>query len=397
MISIRYTRIVILFLLVFPARATSQSGSSGATSSQSTFSQPSSPTDSFKLTANEVASGLNKPVLAAFPPGGTLKFLVLESEGKIFWVDKETKSTSLLYNLSQNSKTVRIVDVLFHPEYEKNGRLFIAYIDTLNESVEYVVREFSSDEKSGLSAYKEIVRIKPTGKQEKSFSLALDLTGNLLIALPDGAENFDPLEQAQNSDLLWGKVLRYEIKQADYIAPLDNPFVMQKAGKNEIFALGFREPADMFFDTKDNVIWVSDRGADTFQELNILKSGANYGWSKFEGSQCLRMRLECSGSKGEMPIFEYPFKQGKKIAISPVYRGKKYSELEGFLFVHDALSGITWAIRKSADGKLEKMSVFLSDMNLRFDNFTSDGVGEIYAVSAAQGAVFKLELNSPAN
>ena len=328
-----------------------------------------------KLVATEIMRGFDKPVAAEFPPGRNAKFLLGQEDGKIFWVDLINKSSNLAYDVASSTKKIKLVDILFHYEHEKNARIFLAFLEINEDKVDLVVQELTFAEQ--VSIYKEVLRLRQTDSKLKDFSLAFDNNKNLLIALPDGASDFDPLNQAQDLNLLWGKLIRLNISEAEYIAPLDNPFVMEKMDKKEIYAVGFREPADMIvFDSK---IFIADRGANTGQELNLVKSGLNYGWSKFGGTQCLVMQMECSGVKQEKPIFEYFVKQGKKIVISPLNTSD--------ILVHDSVSGATWVVDTI---NYKAINLTMAESSLRFDRFFVSNSKKIYSLT--KEAVYDLSL-----
>jgi glucose/arabinose dehydrogenase len=78
---------------------------------------------------------------------------------------------------------------------------------------------------------------------------------------------------AQDRDSLGGKVLR--ITPDGKPAP-GNPF------DSEVWSWGHRNIQGLAFDDDDR-LWASEFGLNTFDELNLIEAGDNYGWPEFEG------------------------------------------------------------------------------------------------------------------
>ena len=85
---------------------------------------------------------------------------------------------------------------------------------------------------------------------------------------------------AQSLTNMYGKVLRLN---PDGTAPTDNPFY-DGAGPNydAIYAYGFRNPFRLTF-TPDGQLLVAEVGQATWEELNLVTAGENYGWPNAEG------------------------------------------------------------------------------------------------------------------
>ena len=74
-------------------------------------------------------------------------------------------------------------------------------------------------------------------------------------------------------------------KGESYGIPADNPFVGRQDAKPEIWAYGFRNPWRCSFDmggTKE--LFCADVGQNSFEEVDIVTKGGNYGWRVKEGS-----------------------------------------------------------------------------------------------------------------
>jgi glucose/arabinose dehydrogenase len=80
--------------------------------------------------------------------------------------------------------------------------------------------------------------------------------------------------RAQDRNSLNGKILRMNL---DGSVPDDNPFP-----GSLVYTLGHRNPQGIAWDSEGRM-WASEFGQNTWDELNIISPGQNYGWPIHEG------------------------------------------------------------------------------------------------------------------
>ncbi len=105
-------------------------------------------------------------------------------------------------------------------------------------------------------------------------------------------ENAVPSNSQSLKNLL-GKVLRIDVSRTAIgdpindvakLIPADNPFVRQAKGINQaIYALGFRNPFTFGVNSVTGEIFIDDVGESTWEEIDKLVPGGNYGWHHAEG------------------------------------------------------------------------------------------------------------------
>src|SRR5580700_3999738 len=79
-------------------------------------------------------------------------------------------------------------------------------------------------------------------------------------------------------------ILRLD-RSLQHAIPTDNPFVAG-GGLPEIFAQGLRNPWRFSLERGGSRIFVADVGESSWEEVDILLNGGNYGWSVMEGAHC---------------------------------------------------------------------------------------------------------------
>jgi glucose/arabinose dehydrogenase/peptidoglycan/xylan/chitin deacetylase (PgdA/CDA1 family) len=110
--------------------------------------------------------------------------------------------------------------------------------------------------------------------------------GKLYATFGDGSDftAVDPrAERAQDVQWLSGKLVRIN---TDGTAPADNPFYDgdPNANRSKIYALGVRNAFRFNFHPTDGRLFLGDVGWSTYEEINHVTPGANFGWPCWEGN-----------------------------------------------------------------------------------------------------------------
>ncbi|HJZ96241.1 MAG TPA: PQQ-dependent sugar dehydrogenase, partial [Candidatus Solibacter sp.] len=196
----------------------------------------------------------------------------------------------------------------------------------------------------------------------------------------NGEQKTDVRANPQRLDMLVGKILRIipDLKEhtagstvsenGRYRIPDDNPFASTPGARKEIWAYGLRNPHRLTWDVdpanRTSHLIAMVIGLATWETIDIIHKGANYGYSEREGPQRLDaenrittlpendvipVRIDATKTEGTVrptyPVIAYPHaRESGVIALANgfVYRGKAIPELRGKFLFGDITSGRLW-------------------------------------------------------
>lgn len=334
-------------------------------------------------------------------PSDNRLFVVLQ-EGRVVVFDNHTSVSQvgtfldIKDKVSNRGNEEGLLGLAFDPAYEANGYLYIYY--SMENPRRSVISRLSVDpgnpNLANISTETPVLVIKQPYSNHNGGHIVFGPDGYLYIGLGDGGSGGDPHGNGQDRTTLLGSILRIDVSTLDskgqYIVPADNPFVGVENGfKKEIWAYGFRNPWRFNFDLESGYLWVGDVGQNSWEEVDIVLPGHNYGWNLMEGSHCfhgrkltsfLRNRTEdCDQAGLELPVVEYDRSGGCSITGGYVYRGTRIPSLVGAYVYGDFCTGKIWAIRQNEGVTTEHR--LLADSSLKLSAFGEDSSGELYMLS----------------
>jgi glucose/arabinose dehydrogenase len=263
------------------------------------------------------------PVYVAGAPGFPKLLFVVEQPGRISVLKNGRRLRKPFLNLQgriSSGGERGLLSVAFPPDYAQSGRLYVYYTDPAgNIRIDEFKR--ASATRVAMDTRRKVIEI-PHPVNSNHNGGQLQFLGNLLyFGTGDGGSGGDPPNNAQNKDVLLGKLLRIDPRPSGgnpYSVPADNPFV-DKPGRDEIYSYGLRNPFRFSFDmtsAKQPRIAIGDVGQNRFEELDYTTvaaaRGANFGWDALEGFS--EYTEEDSGTPDPggtvKPIFAYNHDRG---------------------------------------------------------------------------------------
>jgi glucose/arabinose dehydrogenase len=305
------------------------------------------------------------PVAVALVPGHPTREVVLLQRGEVWLLpeDRLSGEPELILDLRERVKGAMLFEegchgLAFHPDFRANGCLYLSY--SVADPRKTVLSEFriASTTPLRMDADSERILMEVPHAMANHFAggLTFGPDKKLYFAIGDGGIRDDPYRTSQNPLMLLGKMLRLDVDARSgslpYGIPGNNPFADKQDARAEIFALGLRNPWGFSFDSKTGDLWLADVGQDLWEEVNIVKAGANYGWSDRDGEAGSYFHATpfLPDRTYTDPIFAYTHADGVSITGGFVYHGRKHPRLENCFLCADWGYGTLWALHYDADG-----------------------------------------------
>ncbi|MEP7274150.1 MAG: PQQ-dependent sugar dehydrogenase [Acidobacteriota bacterium] len=337
-------------------------------------------------------TGLSSPVLVTHAHDGSNRIFIVEQTGLIKVLQPGSTAPTAFLDLTAKRSCCGergVLGLAFHPQYSSNRRFFVNYTRASDGAT--VVAEYSaspSNPNVALTAEEIILVIAQPFANHNGGMIEFGSDGFLYIGMGDGGSANDPNSRAQNRNDLLGKMLRLNIDQTNgeipYSSPTSNPFSGTTDGRDEIYALGLRNPWRFSFDRLTRQLYAGDVGQGQREEVDLITLGGNYGWRVFEATRCTGLDPTlCNPANFVAPLFEYDH-SGSRCSLTGgyVYRGARSSLPWGAYVYGDYCTG---EIFMSLGGS----QTLLLDTTLNISSFGEDEAGEVY-VCGLGGTIYRI-------
>ena len=376
-----------------------------------------------------VADGLISPLGMAVPDDNSGRTFIYDQAGLIWVLNNGVKALAPALDLRPRMVTLGgnydergLLGLAVHPNFAQNPLIYTYTSETngrpgdfqtvlspgVTNNHQSVIAEWRISAGNAnlvdASSRREILRIDQPQSNHNGGTMRFGPDGMLYIALGDGGAADDQGEghvaggNGQYLENVYGKVLRINVDtrnsaNGQYGVPANNPFV-GTAGIDEIYAYGLRNPFSFSFDRTSGALYLGDVGQNAIEELDIIVSGGNYGWSVKEGTFYFDANGSAAGYVTTVPtrevppnlidpIAQYDHDDGFAIVGGYVYRGTQFPALSGKYVTGD------WGTFGAPSGRLyyldtgnvfKEFRIGLDDRPLGqwIKGFGEDAAGEVY-------------------
>jgi len=412
----------------------------------------------------------NQPTAMTSIPGNANRLFVCERMAKIKHVPDVT-STTPTQNVFLDLQTVvagrtpaetiegggnnehGLLGLAFHPNYASNGYFYVAYTVRISAGSYYQrISRFkvSASDPTVADPTSELVLLQQLdeGANHDGGDLHFGADGYLYYTAGDeeNANDFRLNSQKINKDFFSG-IFRFDVDKkpgnlepnahasiptdsgiARFSVPIDNPFVHTTLGgtwngsyngvavtplsgvRTEFWATGLRHTWRFSFDSLTGDMWGGDVGQDTYEEINKIVKGGNYGWVYREGKHDTAFTnpvppAKPSGFTSIDPIYEYVHAavaggdanfKGNSVVGGDVYRGTRYPALYGTYVFSDSVSGHVWQMNTTTGATIR-----LTGLPGAYGVFSAQGVDpsnkDLLFAAYLTGKIMRLGTGSTVN
>jgi glucose/arabinose dehydrogenase len=229
-----------------------------------------------------IATGLTMPVAVTHAGDGTGRLFISLQSGQILVYNGEQVLPEPFLDIQSLVSCCGergLLSVAFHPDYPSNGFFYVNYTNTGSDTViaRYTISANPNVADPDSAAI--LLTIPQPYNNHNGGQLQFGADGYLYIGMGDGGSGGDPLNNAQNMATLLGKMLRIDVNSGlPYSTPQDNPFVGNPGARDEILALGLRNPWRFSFDSMTGDLFIADVGQNSWEEVNFQQANSIFSF-----------------------------------------------------------------------------------------------------------------------
>ena len=335
-----------------------------------------------------VLDNLDFPWSLAFLPDGDV--LITERNGNMLRYGKDGE-LHLVSGLPDIHPTGQggLLDVILDPDFPTNWTIYFSFVAKDNGDYGTEVARAVLDH-SSLKNVQVIFRAVPKTSSGIHFGSRLLFApdGTLIISLGEKGR----MREAQNTSNHLGSIIRIN---PDGSLPHDNPYINRNGYQPQLYTYGNRNVQGIALHPETGKIWFHEHGPKGGDELNILKSGANYGWP------AITYGVDYSGAiiseKTALPGMEQPSAYWVP-SIAPsgmtIYDGNAFPDWKGNIFIGALVQRHLRRVILQGEQIIDQ-EILLKDLKERIRDVRTGPDGYLYLLTDSRnGKLLRLEPHS---
>jgi uncharacterized repeat protein (TIGR01451 family) len=345
--------------------------------------------------------GFKHPTHLASARDGSGRLFVAEQAGRIRIVKNGTVLTTPFLDITarvgSTTGTKGLLSVAFPPDYTHKQHFYVNYTTSSGNIVVARYAVTSNPDVADASSEQIVLTDGPFPDHYGGELAFGPLDGYLYFGIGTGSGS-TPDSLGQDLTVLRGKLLRIDVETGNpstYAIPSSNPYVTTANARQEIWAIGLRNPWRSSFDRQTGDYYIADVGQSMREEVDFQPAasagGVNYGWNIMEGSLCFGT-TNCDTTGLTLPVAEYDHSQGCAITGGTVYRASLHPSFRGIYFFGDWCSGRIWGLRP-VNGAWQ--SALLSTTTLSIISFSEDETGKFWVADYSGGGIYPIVEGPP--
>ncbi|MBL1086635.1 PQQ-dependent sugar dehydrogenase [Streptomyces actinomycinicus] len=253
-----------------PGRTPAATASGAGPSGQGTGSAP--PAQGSVKVLRTVAEGLKTPWGLAPLPGGDGVLVSSRDEGTITRIDGKTGRKTELGTVSGVSPAGEggLLGIALSPDYASDHMIYAYFTSASDNRVVRMLYDEQRPAGEQLGAPDTVFKGIPKGFIHNGGRIAFGPDGMLYAGTGESGRR----GLAQDRKSLGGKILR--------LTPEGEPAPGNPFPGSPVYSYGHRNVQGLAWDDRQR-LFASEFGQDTWDELNAIKPGDNYGWPEAEG------------------------------------------------------------------------------------------------------------------
>ncbi|MEM7162331.1 MAG: PQQ-dependent sugar dehydrogenase, partial [Bacteroidota bacterium] len=224
----------------------------------------------------EFVSGLYQPTAMKFTDDGRL--FICEKSGKVKIVENGQLLEQDFVEVETETPGERGLNgIAFDPDFAVNQYVYL-YHTLLDSNLNQIIRLKDAGNFALPNSEELVFKFdKMWAAWHNGGAMLFDDLGKLIVAMGDGTA----WTESPNLNSTLGKIYRIN---SDGTIPNDNPFLSQLEGKHRgLYSYGVRNPFSLAKSNMSGRIFFNDVGGNSYEEINELEGGKNYGWNLIEG------------------------------------------------------------------------------------------------------------------